>query len=719
MNGKAKIGTLLVVLAFLIGTLAVATPAGADGSRVIDAFVSEVQVSDGAPDIGQNITITATVQMVEENGTDVSVMFEAVNGSNVVGLSIVDATDNVTNTTPTQIVGWWDSTVTVPDPDLVYDIKVTVSNGTAADANATNDTLILAGAVDWKAPLLGVSDVTAAAGNTLLGGDDFALEVTVKNFGDADFTGVQAVTVDVVGGSTDVGEPAEANGTTTAIAPDGTQVVTVDILALAAGDYNFTSDLNGYSDFYEVTIDPKVTEVAVTDITFTPAAGNKHTGTVTITADVENTGTLAAVDYTLTFGYGTTTIDTMDVNVTVGGTNSTSVDWVTPASMDTVEYEINVSGDDGFMTKNITLLPQPHTVLGISGIAFSPTALTAQDDVGDTEDVTVTVTVTNTGDLAAAAESVVLKADGTEVARNDTVDIPVAGQVDVTFTYTATTAEDAKEVNLTAELGAASAFKLLAIPGDIDLPDLEITAVVAAPATQERGLDADITVTVKNNGDAIAAEVLVKLFAGTTEIGTATLVNVSDAGGENTTDAITWSIPSTWELGITELNATIDGTEIFLAVNFTVEEYKKPVIELEFAKNKKGTKVKSYSAEAAEGAKKTLKVEVIVKNTGTAAAKDVFISIKDKKGKELANATVPSVAAGGEETVTIPVKMKAGQSTTLSADATYDGIHDDSYTAAATTENPKAEVVKTPGFELVVLVAAMVIAMVVLTRRRK
>ena len=60
MNGKAKIGTLLVVLAFLIGTLAVATPVGADGSRVVDAFVSEVQVSDGAPDIGQNITITAT-----------------------------------------------------------------------------------------------------------------------------------------------------------------------------------------------------------------------------------------------------------------------------------------------------------------------------------------------------------------------------------------------------------------------------------------------------------------------------------------------------------------------------------------------------------------------------------------------------------------------------------------------------------------------------------
>lgn len=710
MNNIKKIGTLLVVLAFVASALAVVTPVGADGSRVVDVYFADATtVSNAAPTIGDNITLTAKLQTLDENATAFDVTFTAVNGSNEIPVSVINVGTNVTNATPFDVVGFWDSTTVIPDPALIYSIKV--SFAVAGDTNTSNDTKTDALGIDWKAPELGVDSMTGAA--TGLTDVDYTLTVTIKNFGDAPFEGVQAINVYKDGAGTAKGS-GELNTTGAPLAADATETVDVVVPAanLVAGEMNFTAGLNGHDDFFIATFADPISNAYADAISFLPT-GVKGTQVVNITATMMNNGT-AEFNDTIDFQADGSSIGTVDAVVPVGTAGvAVSFEWTTPTSLVSVDYLIEVVADET-INDTLTVLPTPHTDLGVAGIAFAPVALVALDDVGMTQDVTVTVTVTNTlGDLDAVDEVVTLNADGVEVG-TDTVNITAGGTADVVFTYPAKTMEDASEVNITATIGAVTDYKLLTVPGDIDLAEFEITAVVA-PVKQERTLSIDITATVKNIGDALAEEVTVTFFAGTTEIGTMDLVNVT-AGGENTTAALTWTIPSTFALGDTIINATVG--DIFLTMNFTVEEFRKPIVTIEFEKNTKD-KVKSYSAEAADGAKKTIKVKVVLENTGTADAKNVVIILKDKKGKELGNATVATIAAGGEATQEIAIKVKAGTSTKMTAEATYDGIHDDSYPATATAETAGLDVAVVPGFEAVVFVAAIGIAVVVLSRRRK
>jgi len=214
-----------------------------------------------------------------------------------------------------------------------------------------------------------------------------------------------------------------------------------------------------------------------------------------------------------------------------------------------------------------------------------------------------------------------------------------------------------------------------------------------------------------------------KFKAGTSDIGTKTLVNLT-VGGDGNITTLDWTIPATFALGKVDINVTIDGFTVYKNMSYTVIVVKVPVLVVSFAKDTKG-KVKSYSSTAADGKTKTLKVVVTLQNTGNADAKNVVVILKDSKGKALGNATIASVPAGQTVTQTIEIKLKAGASTKLTATATYDGIHalagiDKGLTASSlATESPSAKVVKTPGFEGVILVGAVAVALVVLSRRKK
>jgi len=720
-DNMKKIGTLFVMLAFVASMLIVSVPVGADDSRAIDVFVSEVTVGDAAPIVGENITITATIQTTEENATGVTVDVYYVNGSTELGPLTIDVgaeIGNVTNQTPTEVVAWWDSTDFVPDPSLVYDIKVVATNAT--DVNTSNDTFILEAAVDWKAPLLGVSGMVEDAANTGLIGDDLTIDVSVKNYGDAPFGDVQEVKVYKDGMGTEKGV-GELNATTTALAAAASidVPVTINTTALTAGEINFTAGLGGYDSYVLVTLEVKAAVISVKSITLDYATGVKHTGEINITGALENTGTADGTT-TVTFLNGEVELDEqLLVEVVMGETTDVFYVWTTPDVLDSVEYLLWIKVGTEGKNDTVTVAPRPHTVLAISNFVLAPATLVALDDVGMTQDLTATVSVTNTGDLDAVAQTVSLELDGTEIASNATVDIAIGATVDVVFAYTATTAEADVELNFTAKLGTESDFELITVLGDIDLAEFNVTGLTIAPATeQERGLSVDITVTVKNIGDALADEIKVKVLAGTTEIGTADLVNIS-ADGENTTAVMTWNIPASFALGDVEINATIDGyPDVFKNVTFSIIEYKKPVVTVEFAKTKKD-KVANYKTEGEEGAKKTLKIKLTLTNDGTATANNVVVILKDKKGNELGNATGLTVAAGGTLDVEIPIKIKAGSSTTIDAEVTYDGVHADPYGPATAAEKSKAEVEQTPGFEAILLVGAVMVALAILSRRRK
>jgi hypothetical protein len=727
----SKFGALLAVFA-LFASLMVSIPVGAASTP--DIYIKSVGVPTTAPTIGDNITVTATIRAANATACkNVTVNFYAVNGTSSTAISTILVVGPVKNTADWIVNGSWNSTKTgmIPNGDLVYTIKAVASM--AGETNLTNNTKNSTSTVDWKAPKLQAFGMTGAA--TALIGDMYTGTVSVKNIGDASFVGVQVM--NVMEGS-DILDTIEVNGTGTAVAASAVKVYDYEVntttwTAADAGEHNFTFSYGGADYFVVATFTAKATNVYVTSITFIPGLNLKGTQVVNITASFKNNGTLDAVNDPVTFS-----VNNVDLTCSPAATVSVvkgdvveEIAWclyTTPTSTVTKNYLVNVSVDSSIMNKTLTVLPTPHTVLGIAGIAITPTTLVAKDKPTDTQDITIAVTVTNTGDLAAVNAVVKIYAGADVIYTNNTVNVTVNGQTTVTYVYAIATTEDDRNVTITANVSLGTDIKELAknvtVPGDVDLPVYSFVDLTAAPTlTQERGLKTTLTVKVKNVGDALGSTITLKFKAGTSDIGTKTLVNLT-AGAEGNTTTLEWTIPSTFTpLGKIDINVTIDGTTVFKNMSYTIIEIKKPSVAVEFVKEK--NKVKSYSSSAADGKSKTLKVQVTLVNTGNADAKNLRVDIKNSKGVSIANATGISVPAGQTVTQTIEVKMKAGTSTKLTADIIYDGIHGlagidkgltDSSTAA---DSPSAKVVKTPGFEGVILVAAVAVALVVLSRRKK
>jgi|GEM_PF-3422077 len=735
IGNMKKIGTLLVTLAFFGSVLLVSMPVEAAGVK--DVYVVGITVSDATPTIGDNITITAQIQTKNVSVSDLDVSFEASNGTNTLALETIHVVGPVVNATPTAVVGYWNSTDLMSwlflDPALKYNITVTVT--VTGDANLTNNTMVKVGAVDWKASLMQATALNGPA--TVVQGAPYTLSVTMKNNGDGALKFIDVFSV--------YDEPAddylttgmfEGISTPIAIGASATTTVDIDTSALAVGDHTFNVSHNGVEMAKAVKVLANVTNVSVTDITFNPTSNWKGTQTVTITASLLNDGTKDWVSKAVTFAIGDVAITTCTatVNVTAnGGTNTTTCVWAIPGSTTSKTYKINVTADTN-MSKNLLVLPSPHWTLGIAGIAITPQTLVAKENVGDTQDITITTTVTNTGDLNAVNAIFKLMAGNEIIYTNNTVNVTAGGQIPVTFVYPIATAENDKLVNITANITLGTStfetIKNVTVPGDLDHPDYAFVDLSVAPTvSQERGLKTTITVSVKNTGDLIGTTITLKFKAGTSDIGSKTLVNLTVGGTGNTT-TLDWTIPSTFALGKVDINVTIDGyttvagLTVFKNMSYTIIELKKPSVAVDFAKDTKG-KIKSYSSSGASGSTKTLKVVVNLKNSGNADAKNLKIVIKDSKGKELANMTGITVAAGASVNETLEIKLKAGTSTKLTADITYDGIHglagiDKGLTATSpTADSPSAKVVKTPGFEGVLLVGAVAIALVVLSRRKK
>jgi hypothetical protein len=725
MSGNIrKVGTMLATLAMIASMLLVTIPVGA--APIKDVYVKSIGLPIAQPTIGDNITITATIRSTAKTNAScagVTVTFSAINGSTTLALSVVVIAANTTNTVDRIVNGSWNSTTVVPNAALVYKIKVDLQ--LTGDTNITNNTMTTTSTIDWKAPTLAVINPIAGAATALIG-DDYTATVTVKNIGDADYNGVQ--TIDVMVGTTTYGS-AELNCTTTALIPAATKAVAVVVntTTFTAGNVNLTASLGSSLAYKVVVFADKVTNVYVTDIAFDPTSGWKGNKPVKITATFKNNGTMDAVDIPVQFFHDATEIivtPAVTVSVVMGDTveGSANVTWTMPDSTIAKTYVIMVKADGNNLTKSLVVAPTEHTTLSIVDVAFAPT-LVVKDNIGDTQAMTITVTVKNAGDKDAVNAVVTLKLAGTTL---NTTMVNVTknnGQTPVTYTYMVKTPKDT--ANLSFEAGVSLLpdvgtllVKNISVPGHKYRAIYEISDLSITPAlTQERGLVAKISVSVKNVGDLIGTSVDIKLTAGSQAITTLTVKNIAIAGTNIT--SYNWSIPATFALSVVKINASID--TLVKSMNYTIIEFKKPVLSVDCVKTKDGKKCAGYSSSAADGKYKTLKVQVVVKNTGTADAKNVNITIKDKSGKYLGSLIVPTIAMGTNATYTVECKIKAGTSTTGTATLVYDGIHaDKAYTASSpAASTPGIKVVKTPGFEVVVLVAAVAVAMVILSRRKK
>ena len=292
----------------------------------------------------------------------------------------------------------------------------------------------------------------------------------------------------------------------------------------------------------------------------------------------------------------------------------------------------------------------------IEDVVTNPTTFYAADEPGDTQIGLVQIHLKNNGTANATNETVVLTVYEKKYT-NNTVNIPIDGQVMVEFPVNFTTEEDDSKVILHIELPNfpnTTADREIQIPGDIDLADFELDMEYELEA--EAGYSLEIEVTIKNTGDALADFVDVTLDVNGTKIGGITFLNVT-INGMNTS-VYEWPIPLSFTPGHYILNASIEGTEIITSGDLNITEFRRPVLEVEFDKNHKG-KIQSYHATLKEGERATIDVQLVLRNTGTADATNVTITITDRKGKWLGNMTINEFPHGYQEMVTVRIKVKS------------------------------------------------------------
>ena len=187
----------------------------------------------------------------------------------------------------------------------------------------------------------------------------------------------------------------------------------------------------------------------------------------TITATVTNHGNQTETGYTVTFSDGTNTFSTQTGGTLAPGATETFTATYTTSAAGTVTITANVActGDadatNDEATTNLTVNAPVHD-LGI--------ALTATDEVVGGNDVTLTATVTNTGDLTETGYTVTFS-DGTNTFSTQTGGTLAPGATETfTATYTTTAAQGGTTVTFTATVTCT---------GDADATNDEATASTA------------------------------------------------------------------------------------------------------------------------------------------------------------------------------------------------------------------------------------------------
>ena len=738
-----------LVAMMLVSVIALAAaPSTAESGRGIDHIVTLESISDATPSIGDNITIDFSVQNDgDQNDTAVMYAVEAANGTDVFDLSGgmqpvgQEVGGNGTVTGPVSL--WWDSTESgfTPTPDLVYEITITLSSANEDVGNTTNNTATLW--VNWSGPELSVSafdhDLTGLFIFSLLVGDGVNLTWTVSNdgLGDALDFDVALELIEIVG----------VNVTT--------NVETWTGLSLAAGDdwtgsyqWNATLPFAGEFITFQLTIDdgtPLILQGTLGDVMIlvqerrsylvydsfeaTPTAPRAE-DIVTITVVIFNDDLFAsadATDVTVIFTLDGDDVDTQEIGgIPMGETETVWFNWTTTAA-DVGNHTMmvsaaDVSGDSWSDEINIVVGSPRRPMYEVTAIEFS--GLTAQDDVGDAQNLTVNVTVKNIGEAAGSPKvSIYTLGEETNPALADATApaaLAPAASWSVELNLSALTAENDTvwEFNVSAGDMYHMAWDTdnTTIPGDVDLAEVHPDSVTVDKTTLEL-TQGSFTISVKatNHGDALAADVMLDVYVqksdGTgdrTKVGTTNLGDlVAGAEGTNTTTFTPTAVGS-WVFSVDMAGGQLNSSAVTttpaltggLTVNVTSGDIK---------------------GEVAKGAKKTAKVSVEVKNTGTGTVTDVNVTISDGTTALASDTSIASLAPGESKTVELTVKVKPKKQTlTVAAVGKFRGNDITASAAAggsATVTNKVTET--TPGFEGVVFVAAVVVALAILRRKRK
>ena len=565
-NGK-KLTALLVSLGFFASLLVAISPAGAAGGRApeFSVAVSFEQAGSAAAaydvNTGGNLTIKLAVTNSGNNTDEAEVVLgyhDELGGLYEGELKIWDP-QTLNNDTPTQLSFTLEPSFL--DHLWIYPMFNPQIWVNVTDPNATfNQTYDLPSKMAM--PLVEnvvATSTNANASKVLLGIDKLTFTATIRAAAmGKDLTGLVEFYIDDTMGdpiaTMDI-SPAMANDTTrdfevqdfdlsTLATPPSFGTHTIQVVARDG----VLSDENWSAEFL---VEEPLANVVVESVAVSAASGLEGTN-VTFTAMLNNTGTADAVNQTVEFLDGTTSLGTVtNQSVAVGQAKAVTfvytLDDVTADTTKTITAKVGASS----AWVNVTIVAKVARI--------NITAFTVPDGmrIGDLKNLTASVKNEGTGD---ATDVVVEFYDGTtKLAGSEKFNLTVGSSKDISLAVTLAGAADANHTFFVKAAGAEKNTTKL-IGHKLAPASVGITAFSVKPAKKDK-LPQDSTqsftlsISLKNSGELKSANCTLTIKEGTKALFTESLALDP---GQTVTKTYTWKVKGS---GAHTATATLSGAE--------------------------------------------------------------------------------------------------------------------------------------------------------------
>jgi len=703
MNGNnKKATTLLVTLGFFMSLLAVfGTPVGATSGRAGNFNVTVGllnatggPVTQGPVGVLVNITVNCTQTVGIPNQTGVLLNCTI----NDVPYGAGYGPFNLNNTTPPNnayngtVISW------TPQAFKTYTINLTARNGT--DINVSNVT-VTSVTYTALASNFSLDSVTADKSAALVGVDTVTITAVVNNTGNmADVANVSfkvgTVTLGFVTGNVLAGAT-------------GNVVIQTNFTGLGLTDGNYTVQAQLVTgspapvNTANITLTNPVAYIMILGIDLTPTVGNHtvkkgETLEVMVDCHIKNTGTASAPNATAIFymddvsGSGFTTV-TLEKVILAGAEDYITAYYnFTGAQVGDHKFSCGIkdreTGDGWFTTENFT-------IVGATNVTFTNFTLSVASGL-EGDNVTMTAKLANDANMDATGVDVAFVVGTTTVGTKTNLTIAKSATLDVTFVYTLPNVTATLTQQASAKIGTLSSVGTnLTIVKKVAVYEV-ITFSVPAD-TWRVGDKVTLQATVKNNGTGDGTGVIVDFYDGTTKLNSSAAFNLTK-GSSNTVNVMV------------EL-AGVEGNHTFYAKVGTVEKnatklvlHKLSVAAITIGNFTVAPKLKDKQV---KDSTQTFTLTIVLKNAGELPG---VVSLVIKEGSKTINTQNVTVDGLGSKTLTVSWSVKGDAVHTATATITGAGT-----TGTATA---KATLHYTPGFEVLFLVAAIIVAAVLIRRRK-
>jgi len=692
-NKKAM--SLLVVLGFFISVLAVfGAPVGATAGRAPNfavalsitndtgVNVTEANVSD-ALYVNANITIASG----QPNATNMSItlFINDAQADFVAGAPLNNSTTSFkayVNILPSSAYG-------------NYKISVLAMNSTDI-ANATNQTIAV---FTIKGADIKVTTVTSNPAAGLVGITDITFTATLVNIGNAAGDANVTFKLETVP-SINLGYKV-VNVLTTG----GSAVFVYNFMGVtvADGSYNVSASLPGSSNVTLVTLTNPIVNIIIMGIDITPETVTVRKGEtkeVMVDVHVKNNGTMAAPNVTINFYLDAAITTPFSVVLLEEQVLPLADKYVTlyynftDAQIGIHNFHAGVAGtpeggEQWFDSANVTVEGEAN------GSIESFTLSAASGFEGD--NVTMTAKFFNNG-TADGTGNVEFLYGTTVIGTKLNQTIVKGGYLEVSFTYTLMNITGDNMTQL-ASVRAGTMTKGANLTIVKRKPVYEIVSLTLPTGTLRVGDTVTLQAVVKNNGTGAGTLIVVDFYDGATKMNSSVAFNLT-AGSSNTVSvqvilAGTGDVNHTFVVKVGTVEKSANAT-----VGHKLSEPSINILSFVVSPKTKDKQPKDST--------QSYVLTIVLKNTGEKVG---TVTLTIKEGKKVLNTQNVTIDGGLNTTKTVTWSVKGDGS--HSAVATIAGN-----VGTTTTLTAKCTLKYTPGFEVIFLAAAILVA-AVLVRRRK